>query len=153
MLEHWTGVVNHIAIKQTLFSRKCVVGRTTVLQVQGGSSFEWLWLALVLCAGVNGVLYVSKFRKDRRESKQEGVWNCLQILSLRGNPIGRFVKQWQCNMMNSRSNDNDFHPGDMSVEFSKPIMSCGKHVVYCMLVVLTVVTISLPTLGYVLLQR
>ena len=55
--------------------------------------------------------------------------------------------------MNSRSKDNDFHPGDMSVEFSEPVLSWGKSVVYYMLVVLVMVVAALPAVTFALLQR
>ena len=150
---HGPGVVTHIAINHIPLSSTLRFGRTTALQVQGSASFEWLWLILALCAGINGVLYVSKFRKDRRESQQASVWKCLQILSLRGNLVGRFVNEWRCNTMNSRPNGKHFHPGDMAIEFSKPVLSCGKRAMYYMLVVLTMVFVSLPSFVYVLLQR
>ena len=75
------------------------------------------------------------------------------MLSLRGNPVGRFVKQWRCNTMNSRSNSNDFQPGDMTFEFSTPVLSCGKRIMLIMLIMLTVLLVSLPSLVYVLLHR
>ena len=55
--------------------------------------------------------------------------------------------------MNSRSNGNDFQPGDMSVEFSKPVLSFGRRVMYYILVMLVMVAVSLPALMYALLQR